>query len=135
MNDSNNLSENSFDIFDLGFTKNLPDNKRYAVRYIRSNIKASILIVRLFGFGKKPIHLELLDISSKGALVASSKKIRKNKKVTLLLKFEDGKIFKIGSKIVRMEKNNKYQYGIKFDRFNHMLGNYLLKTQSDLVFR
>lgn len=131
MNDNNELTGNSFDI---DFTKDLPDNKRYAVRYIRSNIKASVLKVRLFGLGK-PIGLELLDISSKGALISTGKKIRKNKKITLILEFEDGKVFEIESKIVRLEKDQSFQYGVKFNRFNHDLGNYLLKTQDDLIFR
>lgn len=134
MNDNDELTGNSFDIFDIDFTKDLPDNKRYAVRYIRSNIKASVLKVRLFGLGK-PIGLELLDISSKGALISTGKKIRKNKKITLILEFEDGKVFEIESKIVRLEKDQSFQYGVKFNRFNHDLGNYLLKTQDDLIFR
>ncbi len=134
MNDSNKLSATSADIFDIDFTKDLPDNKRYAVRYIRTNIKASVLKVRLFGTGK-PMGMELLDISSKGALISTSKKIRKNKKITLILEFEDGKTFEISSKIVRLEKNQGFRYGIKFDRFNHDLGNYILETQDDLVFR
>ena len=134
MNDNNEFTENSFDVFDIDFTKDLPDNKRYAVRYIRSNIKASVLKVRLFGLGK-PIGLELLDISSKGALISTGKKIRKNKKITLILEFEDGKVFEIESKIVRLKKDQSFQYGVKFNRFNHDLGNYLLKTQDDLIFR
>ena len=132
MNNTNDLSENS-DIFDLDFSTDLPENKRFAVRYIRNDIKASILKVRLFGLGKA-MGLNLLDISSKGALISTNKKIRKNKKITLILEFEDGKIFEIGSKIVRLKKDQAYQYGIKFDRFNHDLGNYLLETQQDLVF-
>jgi len=134
MNDINEFSGNPDDIFNLDFTKDLPENNRFAVRYIRTNIKASILKVRLFGLGK-PLGLELLDISSKGALISTNKKIRKNKKITLILEFEDGKTFEISSKIVRLEKDQAYQYGIKFDRFNHDLGNYLLETQVDLVFR
>ena len=134
MNDINKFSGNPDDIFNLDFTKDLPENNRFAVRYIRTNIKASVLKVRLFGLGKA-LGLELLDISSKGALISTNKKIRKNKKITLILEFEDGKTFEISSKIVRLEKDQTFQYGIKFDRFNHDLGNYLLETQDDLVFR
>ncbi len=134
MNDINEFNGNPDDIFSLDFTKDLPENNRFAVRYIRTNIKASVLKVRLFGLGK-PLGLELLDISSKGALISTNKKIRKNKKITLILEFEDGKTFEISSKIVRLEKDQAFQYGIKFDRFNHDLGNYLLETQDDLVFR
>jgi c-di-GMP-binding flagellar brake protein YcgR len=134
MNDINKFSGNPDDIFNLDFTKDLPENNRFAVRYIRTDIKASVLKVRLFGLGK-PLGLELLDISSKGALISTNKKIRKNKIITLILEFEDGKMFEISSKIVRLEKDQAFQYGIKFDRFNHDLGNYLLETQDDLVFR
>ncbi len=134
MTDITELSENSDDLFKLDFIENLPENKRFAVRYIRSNIKASVLKVRLFGFGR-PLGLDLLDISSKGALISSQKKLKKNKKLTLILEFEDGKVFEIKSKIVRFEKDQKYRYGIKFDRFHNELGNYLLKTQDDLIFR
>ena len=134
MSDDTELNKNSEDFFNLDFTKNLPENKRFAVRYIRSNIKASVLKVRLFSFGK-PLGMDLLDISSKGALISTPKKLKKNKKLTLILEFEDGKVFEIKSKIVRLEKEQSYRYGIKFDRFHNELGNYLLKTQDDLIFR
>jgi hypothetical protein len=128
----NKLSGSS-DIFDLEFTKDLPENQRFAVRYIRTDIKASVLKAILFGIGR-PVGLELVDISSKGALISTTKKIRKNKKITLILEFADGKTFKISSKIVRLVKNKMYQYGVKFDRFNDDLGNYLLETQENLIF-
>jgi hypothetical protein len=134
MNDSNKLSATPSDIFDIDFTKDLPENKRYAVRYIRTDIKASIIKVRLFRVGK-PMGLDLLDVSSKGALISTGKKIRKNKKITLILEFDDGKVFEISSKIIRLEKNQVYRYGIEFNRFNHDLGDYILETQDDLVFK
>jgi hypothetical protein len=134
MNDSNELSATPSDNFDIDFTKDLPENKRYAVRYIRTDIKASIIKVRLFRVGK-PMGLDLLDVSSKGALISTGKKIRKNKKITLILEFDDGKVFEISSKIIRLEKNQVYRYGIEFNRFNHDLGDYILETQDDLVFK
>jgi hypothetical protein len=132
LNDLDDWSE------ELDFSKDPGSNKRIAVRYVREDIAASVCKISLYIFGfrfTKDILVELIDISSKGVLIATNKKLKVNKKIILTLTFEDSKTFKINAKIVRKSVGQENQYGIKFDRFNNDLGEYLLKTQRKLVFR
>ena len=131
---------NNFDDWseELDFTKDPESNKRIAVRYVREDIAASVCKISLHFFGfrfTKDILVELIDISSKGVLIATNKKLKVNKKIILTLTFEDSKTFKINAKIVRKAPGQENHYGIKFDRFNNDLGDYLLETQRKLVFR
>lgn len=126
------------DLLGIDFSDDLEKNKRDAVRYVREDIAASVCKIRLFNFGfltNKEILVELLDISSKGVLILTNKKLPLKKKITLTLKFEDEKTFQIKASVVRKVPDLKYQYGIKFDRFNNDLGDYLLETQRKLIFK
>jgi hypothetical protein len=126
------------DLLNIDFSDDLKKNKRDAVRYIREDIAASVCKIRLFNFGfltNKEILVELLDISSKGVLISTNKKLPLKKKITITLKFEDEKTFQIKACVVRTVPDLKYQYGIKFDRFNNDLGDYLLETQRKLIFK
>jgi len=123
---------------ELDFSKDPGMNQRIAVRYVREDIAASVCKISLYIFGfrfTKDILVELIDISSKGVLIATNKKLKVNKKIILTLTFEDSKTFKINAKIVRKAPGQENHYGIKFDRFNNDLGDYLLETQRKLVFR
>ena len=112
----------------------LETNRRITVRYVREDIKASLSNVKIHFFGA-PLNIQLLDLSTKGALVASDRKIRKNKKLTLILEFEDSRTFEIEARIVRLDAFIPNTYGIKFNKYNDALGDYILKTQTNLVFK
>ncbi len=109
-------------------------NRRITTRYVRSDVKASVSKIKLFRFGQ-PITIDLHDLSTRGALISVQKNLKLNKKITLILRFEDGKEFHIPATIVRKTSNNTSIYGIKFNRYNNELGEYLLKTQTQLVFK
>ncbi len=116
------------------------NNQRTTIRYIRNDIVVSINQVNIFGghflFSyRRPIMVELLDISSKGVLVSSPEKIRIDKKINLVLIFNGDKKFEIPSKIIREEVYAQKIYGIKFDHTRHDLGDHLLETQTELVFQ
>lgn len=124
------------DLFNFDFSKEIIKNQRLATRYIREDIAASVCKVSWFNFGfrfNKNIIAELIDISSKGVLIATDQKLPLNKKITITLTFEDNKSFIIVAKVVRKARDS--QYGIKFDRSNDALGDYLLETQRKLVFK
>jgi hypothetical protein len=128
-------SANSVDsLFNCDFSETLTKNQRIATRYIRDDIAASVRRMGLFCFGGET-SVQLMDITSKGVLIATSKKFRVNKKINLTLEFASGKIFKIKAAVVHKSDLSPYQYGIKFDRYNNELGDYLLETQSKLVFK
>jgi hypothetical protein len=78
---------------------------------------------------------ELLDINCRGALITTHSIFRVNEKITLHLKFKSGRAFKINGIIAHRTVLEPCQYGIKFNRYNDELGNYLLETQSKLIFK
>jgi len=138
MSDFDDNLEFPDDLFDIDFSDVPITNKRVATRYIREDIAASVCKISWFNFGfrfNKDIFVELVDISSKGVLIATSQKLPINKKITLTLTFEDLKSFIIQAKVVRKALADQTQYGIKFDRTNDALGDYLLETQRKLVFK
>lgn len=122
------------EIFDILFTDVQTNNQRIAVRYIRTDISASVFTPGFLNFSKKHTAVELLDISSKGAAIECEKKLRIKKRIILELIFTDNHKFVIRAKIIHQAINKK-QYGLKFDRFNHDLGDYLLSSQNDLIFK
>jgi hypothetical protein len=138
MSDFDDNLEFPDDLFDIDFSDVPITNKRVATRYIREDIAASVCKISWFNFGfrfNKDIFVELVDISSKGVLIATNQKLPINKKITLTLTFEDLKSFIIQAKVVRKALADQTQYGIKFDRTNDDLGDYLLETQRKLVFK
>ncbi|MDO9105583.1 MAG: PilZ domain-containing protein [Methylovulum sp.] len=112
----------------------LTNNLRVATRFIREDISAFISDLNLFARGK-PIPVQLMDISSKGVLISTSKDLRINKKITLTLRFASGKTFIIKTIIVRRSDTANHEYGIKFDHYHYELGDYLLESQIKLVFK
>jgi hypothetical protein len=121
------------EIFDMLFTDAETNNQRIAVRYIRDDIKALLHKPFLFFFAKK-IPVDLLDISSKGAAIECHKKLRLKRNIILKLIFKDNHEFTLYATIIYQIKN-KQQYGLKFDCFNNELGEYLLSTQNELLFK
>ena len=110
-------------------------NKRTCIRYIRSDITATVRKNGLLNFSGD-IPVDLIDVGSKGALITTVKKIGNNSKITLSLNFHGGKTYKIQSKVVYVVKEPAgFRYGIKFDRYNNELGDYLFETQDKLVFK
>jgi hypothetical protein len=126
-NDFNDLSS-------ADFLEYLAKNNRIAARFVREDIAAAIGDLGLLNFGKV-FAVGLLDINSRGALIESKKKLNIGQTLTLALKFRTGKLFMIKSKVARISPTSGDQYGIKFDRYNDELGEHLLETQSDLVFK
>jgi len=110
---------------------NQASNNRIAVRYVRTDIKASLSDLGLFSFSKN-IIVKLVDISSKGAAIEYKAKLALKKNITLTVFFEDQTVFTIKAKVVHKCKN---QYGLKFNHFNNELGDYLLSSQNDLIFK
>jgi hypothetical protein len=124
------LPSNTLDEFDQSIDfENLEASKRFAVRYCRDDLQATLKIRKLFA--KKAYPVTLLDISSKGAAIMSSHPLTKNTKVSLHLRFEDGQAFDIDAKVVRLDAP---KYGLRFQHSHGKLADHLLDTQSDLKF-
>lgn len=121
-------------LFDTEFPENLTKNQRIATRFVREDIDATISDLGLLNMGKT-FAVKLIDITSKGVLIESKKKLGINQTLTLTLKFKTGKVFVIKAKVARVSTSEKDHYGIKFDKYNNELGDYLLDTQTKLVFK
>jgi len=109
------------------------NNKRIAVRYIGTDIIAALKLLGIFN-SKKKYSIELIDISSKGVAIKSKKNIAVGKNIVLYLAFKDKTIFRIPAKIV-YENKTKQQYGVKFDQINNKLGDFLVSSRQDLLFK
>lgn len=108
-------------------------NKRKGVRYVRKDITASIAVRRFFS--TNDILVKLLDISSRGALISCNAKLKPKQKLTLTLTFNGGRKFRIASTVTHNVTKHEQNFGLKFEHVNNNLGNYLLKTQTDLIIK
>ncbi len=127
-------TKNTIDELNLDFSNEAALNSRTTTRLIYTNITATINSRELVAFSKTT-PVEILDISSKGVLIASVNKLPLNKKVTLKLHFKTGKLFTIKAVIVRRTGANNHEYGLKFERYENELGDYLFESQDSLTFK
>jgi hypothetical protein len=127
----NDFQSQVFDDLNLQFPlDSLINNKRVAIRYKRSDIKAVVKVQsRIF---PRLVQVVLHDISSRGAGVISPKRMNINSRVCLYLLFNDGKRFEIDGVIVYSKKAKVY--GLKFNTYQEALADHLLHTQTDLKF-
>lgn len=135
-------SEHTGNTLDNWFNRHGPApftvNRRMGIRYIRNDLGVSLRKIGLFKFsfrGNEDISVKLVDISSRGVLIATNIKLPINKKVFLTIRFADFKEFEIPSEVVRKSGNNVQIYGIKFDHINDALADKLLATQRKLTFK
>lgn len=112
------------------------ENGRSAIRFIRDDIKVALTHFNIFNLDKK-VYIRLLDISSNGVLIASDLKFAQNKKMRLIIQFKDRKRYILPVTVVRKicSQSGAYQYGLKFRKAHESLGDYLLKTQTKLIFK
>lgn len=127
-------------LFDPDWSESTFINQRAATRYIRNDIKAVFYKVDLltsfgFNFFRRLVKVQLLDISTRGVLISTDKKLKIGNKIVLGLKFTTGKTFRIKAAVVRKSSESDYEFGIKFNEHNEELGEHLLATQKELRFK
>jgi hypothetical protein len=130
-----------FEAFDFADKTKRVIDRRAAVRYVRDDIAVSIVNAIPFSF-KADNPISLMNVNSRGILLQAQRSLGLSKNITLMLKFDSGKVFKIKGKIVNSTilasvhyEGLKYYYGIKFDFYNNELGEHLLATQSRLIIK
>lgn len=130
------------DVFDDSQLITHYQNKRKSVRYVRKDITAFICQADIFGCyslfsSSRAIRVKLLDISSRGVLLGGPSKLvlKINQKVMLILIFNSNRKFEISARVMHQLVRGRRFYGVKFDKPNDELGDYLLETQEDLVFK
>ncbi|MGR8933113.1 MAG: PilZ domain-containing protein [Gammaproteobacteria bacterium] len=114
--------------------KKIYHSLRRAVRYGRTDIKGTLCRKSLLQWAK-PFDVELQDISTRGAHVVSKHKLNLNATYILTIAFSSGKFFEIEGKIIHRKDSSEDAYGFKFNAYNDELGDYLLNTQTDLIFK
>ncbi len=136
MNSTDNNTDFDDDIF--GFqaesTEQKIINNRVAIRYVRNDIHVTLITLNIFNLPKKNM-VKLIDISSKGIAIKCNQKLALKTKVIIQLIFRDKRMFKISAIIVHRINKENNEYGLQFVKFNNKLGDYLLSTQNDLVFK
>lgn len=139
------LENVNFDLYfadtDIYEVAKLYQNQRKSVRYVRKDVAVFISQADIFGFyslfsHSKAIKVKLFDISSRGMLIAgpSGLRLKRGKKIVLTVIFNSNRMFEISAVVVREIIEERRFYGIKFDKVNDALGDYLLESQTDLVF-
>jgi c-di-GMP-binding flagellar brake protein YcgR len=130
------------DIFDDSSLITPYSNRRKSVRYVRKDVTAFISQADMFGgyslfSSSRAIRVKLLDISSRGTMIGGPSKLvlKINQKIMLTLIFTSNKKFEIPSRIKREFVEERTFYGVKFDEVHDDLGEYLLESQADLVFK
>jgi hypothetical protein len=121
-------------IADEDWQKYFKKNSRIATRFVREDITVRIKAPFLVIFHKN-ICVKLMDISSKGVLISTNHKLHVNNKIRLFLMFKSGRTFVIKALVVRHSVSSADEYGIKFDRYNNELGEYLFESQENLIFK
>ncbi len=125
------------------FNQNAPtpfkSNRRLGVRFIRDDITVSARKASIFNLGFRPVlkafSVTMLDISSRGILVASNVKLSLNKKILLTLRFVDLREFEILGTVIRETETDTLSYGIKFDHVDNRFADYLVVSQKTLTFK
>jgi PilZ domain len=113
-------------------------NQRLGVRFVRDDIAVSVRKSSLFSLGlttKKDFPVNLVDISSRGILIASPIKLNISKKISLNLCFADQREFDIIGTVTRKQDGEGLFYGIKFDKVNNHFADYLIVSQKNLTFK
>ncbi|NOR69228.1 MAG: hypothetical protein GQ532_05960 [Methylomarinum sp.] len=83
------------------------NNQRKHTRFIRDDIKASVLPVNFLGL-KETIACKLIDICSAGLQLSTKEKFRTNTTLLLTLQFDNGREFKLKAKILRHTQKTIY---------------------------
>jgi len=97
-------------------------NQRKSTRFIRKDIKATIVKSNILGL-KKTIKCSLIDISSTGIQISTPLKLGTNIKLTVHLNFDTGKSFELKSRIIRHQVTSNYLSVHSFPIIKNLLDN------------
>lgn len=107
---------------------------RKSVRYVVHNVSAELYSTSLLWFSK-PFAIEILDISTRGACIASPRRLTANALYHLKATFQDGNSFDIPGRVLHNNSAQQNRYGFIFATYNDSLGDYLYKIKDSLEFQ
>lgn len=114
---------------DLILKNQTSSNQRKAIRFIRKDIKVSVLRINFFGF-KETINCKLLDISSSGAQLSTNRSLNKNIPINLKLNFSTENEFIVSAKVVQLTIKEDYLSIHKFPTIHNLLKNNEVNLES-----
>lgn len=130
------------DIFDDEHLIISHSNQRKSIRYVRKDVTVFISRPDIFGTYRlfsvsRATKVKLFDISSRGVLIAGPSRLllKINQKIMLTLIFDSNKMFEFPAQVVRQLTEGRKLYGVKFDKVNDALGEYLLDSQGSFNFK
>ncbi len=98
------------------------EDQRKSARFIRKDIKASIIKSNILGL-KETITCSLIDISSTGIQISTPIKLGIESKLTSILRFDTGKVFKLKSRIKNHQVTSNYLSLHNFPKIKNLLDN------------
>ncbi len=84
--------------------------------------------------GEERLKTKYRNITSNSVQILTYEELDKKQRILLVFEFRNGETIERDAAVSHFKKSLKYNYGVKFERKNQLLGNYLLKTQKSLVF-
>lgn len=109
--------------------------RRSYSRYTRDDIRISLQSKTAI-FKSCVESAKLINISHQGLALTCKKKLRERSRLSLELRFDDGKIFNLKGRIVyRRVRDDEQTVGIKFDKAYPQFEEHLLKTGLKLKLR
>lgn len=97
-------------------------NKRKHTRFVRDDIKVSIVPTGLLGM-KKPIICKLVDICAAGVQLSTKEKFIQNTKLVIILQFKNEQQFKLNTKVMWKKEANHYFTDHNFKLYKGVLKN------------
>jgi hypothetical protein len=96
------------------------ENKRKATRFIRKDIKVSLIKTNLIRM-QESINCKLIDLSSTGIQVSTPKKMGVKTLLNIVLQFDSGATFNIKGKVVWHKTNDIYKSNHSFSTIKRFL--------------
>jgi|GEM_PF-6848853 len=110
--------------YNLNFTK---------VKPVLQTKEESLKQISLLMDGQK-ISAKFRKLTFRSVQIFVHQALKSKRNIAVLFEFDDGEKFTLAAEIDRCRKITHHYYGIKFDKLDNELGEYLLKTQTDLSF-
>lgn len=107
----------------LDMSDDVSDNQRKTIRYAFHGIEFSLKINSLTG-RRILLPINVIDISSKGAMIQCDKQLRLRTKVVLKFYFSPKKSFNLRARVIR--RKDKNCYGLIFEKHYHKLIDFLI---------
>lgn len=99
------------------------------------NKEAELVSLHLYESENKRILAKFRNLSTNRVKILTYSPLNKRHRYNLVFTLDNGETHKIDTKIENYQHKVKHSYGVKFEKSNDDLGESLLETQTDLIFK